>query len=130
MSDSTENAEKQQESDEYGDFAKSEDDEFVKDPAQGQNEYGEFAGEGMEGVNETLHDETGEVKKERDPVGFTGSGPLNFFICSVIGVALFAFYMDWEQKQKNKKPEGVTEVNKTGYNKNKNPDDWKKSGNQ
>jgi hypothetical protein len=52
----------------------------------------------MDGVNETLADETGEVKKERDPVRFTGSQPLNFLIGSVICVVLFAIYMDWEKK--------------------------------
>ena len=50
----------------------------------------------MDGVNETMADETGEVKKEREPVGFTGSQPLNFLIFSVIGVIIFAIYMDWE----------------------------------
>lgn len=39
----------------------------------GNSEYGEFAHEGMEGVNETIAGDTGEVKKERPPVGFTGS---------------------------------------------------------
>jgi hypothetical protein len=38
-------------------------------------------------------------------------------IGSVIAVAIFAIYMDWEKKMKNKKPEGVTEVNKTGWKK-------------
>lgn len=128
--ENTENVENQQEAKEYGEFAKSEDNEHIKDNVGGQNEYGEFAQEGMEGVNETLADETGEVKKERDPVGFTGSQPLNFLICSVIGIVIFAVYMDWDIKQRNKKPEGVTEVNKTGWQKkDKTADDWKKTGN-
>ena len=117
MSESTENTEKTEQTEQKTEEAGAQDEygEFAKDGETLQNEYGEFAAEGMEGVNETLADETGEVKKERDPVGFTGSGPLNFLIFSVIGVAIFAIYMDWEQKQKNKKPEGVTEVNKTGW---------------
>ena len=52
----------------------------------------------MDGVNETIAEETGEVKKERDPVGFTGSQALNFTIVSVVCVILFALYMDWEEK--------------------------------
>jgi|APSaa5957512535_1039671.scaffolds.fasta_scaffold327985_1 tetratricopeptide (TPR) repeat protein len=74
---------KTQKENEYGEFGN-------------QNEYGEFASEGMEGVNETIADETGEVKKEREPIGGTGSQALNFFICSVVGVIIFAIYMDWE----------------------------------
>ena len=38
-------------------------------------------------------------------------------------------YMRWEEEQKNKKPEGVVEVNNTGWSKDNSPDDWKKSGN-
>ena len=83
----------------------------------------------MEGVNETLADETGEVK-EKPAAMFTGSQPLNFLIGSVIGVIIFAIYMDWDIKQRNKKPEGVTEVNKTGWKKgDQTADEWKKSGN-
>ena len=88
--------------DEYGDFAGDDDfaapkdEEVKKDGETLQNEYGEFAHEGMEGVNETIANETGEVIKERPPVGFTGSQPLNFLICSVIGTIIFAIYMDWE----------------------------------
>jgi len=51
----------------------------------------------MEGVNETLADETGEVK-EKPEARFTGSQPLNFLIGSVIGVIIFAIYMDWDIK--------------------------------
>jgi hypothetical protein len=52
----------------------------------------------MDGVNETLADETGEVRKEKEPAMFTGSQPLNFLIGSIIGVIVFAIYMDWDIK--------------------------------
>ena len=54
----------------------------------------------------------------------------NFLVISLIGVGFFALYMKWEEAQKKKKHEGVIEIHKTGWTKEKDPEEWKMSGNR
>ena len=93
------------------------------------DEYGEYANDGIdiEDLNTTSSNST-EPEKEKNI--FEKYPKTNFLIISLIGVGLFALYMRWEEEQKNKKPEGVVEVNNTGWSRDNSPEEWKKSGNQ
>ena len=80
-------------------------------------------------VNGTLNGNSTEPVVEEKNI-FQQYPKTNFLIFSLIGVGIFSLYMRWEEEQKHKKPEGVVEVNNTGWSKDNSPEDWKKSGNQ
>ena len=109
----------------------SESENFQQTESNTNDEYGEYANDGAEDLDfnstSTNSTDTKEVKEknmlERYP-------KTTFLIISLIGVGLFAMYMRWEEEQKKKKPEGVKEVNNTGWSKDNSPEDWKKSGNE